>query len=198
MKNKYKFTTDWFTPAIPLFEECTKRLVGKDDVKILEIGTWEGRSATWLLENVLTGKNSKIDLVDDFGGINNIHNADLDVKGVKDRLYNNLKPFAGKYKMYEGNSHDVLRYLNQFSDQYDLIYVDGGHDAFTCLFDAVYSFSMLKKDGYLIFDDYMWNYSKLPDHLTPKIAIDSLISCLKTQMVVKYVGMKTVILRKLV
>ena len=53
LKN-YKFTTDWFTNRIPLWEKILAPLKGKQGIHYLEIGVFEGRSAIWMLENILT------------------------------------------------------------------------------------------------------------------------------------------------
>src|SRR5438105_12002910 len=46
------FSIDWFSQHIPLWEFLVKQhLQGRD--KFLEIGSFEGRSACWLIENAL-------------------------------------------------------------------------------------------------------------------------------------------------
>jgi predicted O-methyltransferase YrrM len=60
-------------------------------------------------------------------------------------------------------------------DLFDLIYVDGSHTAPDVLVDAILGFQLLRKDGVLIFDDYLWSMETSPhaDPLnTPKLAID--------------------------
>jgi len=59
---------------------------------------------------------------------------------------------------------------------FDLIYVDGSHQASDVLADAVLSFHLLKNNGVIIFDDYLWyeNFSYGIDPIrSPKIAIDA-------------------------
>lgn len=191
-----KYSSDWFSEAENVFKKALTGLAGKENLNFLEIGTWEGRSAIWFLDNILTHKTSKISCVDDFGGINNVNNAKIVVDGLRDRLNENLKPYRGKYTVYDGNSRDVLKYLISKGEEYDCVYVDGGHDAYNCLFDGVFSFEMLKVGGYLIFDDYMWNWDRLPSHLTPKVAIDSIMECLRGRIKVIGVGWKTVVIKK--
>lgn len=195
---KPKFTTDWFTQSAPVFEKVLEELKGKPELEFLEIGTWEGRSAIWFLDNILTDKTSKITCIDDFNGIDNINNANIKIEGLRDRLDSNLKPYRGKFEVYDGNSRDVLRVLSEVDNFFDCVYIDGSHSAYDCLFDAVQTFPMVKKGGFIIFDDYMWNWSQLPDHRTPKLAIDSFMSCLKGMVKPEFVGWKTVILRKIV
>lgn len=55
----YKFTEDWFSGNIPLWTEVLAPFKGKPDIHYLEIGVWEGRSAIWVLENILTPYGQK-------------------------------------------------------------------------------------------------------------------------------------------
>jgi hypothetical protein len=59
--------------------------------------------------------------------------------------------------------------------QFDLVYVDGSHRSDAVLADAVMAFGLLKSDGYMIFDDYLWTQS--PDVLDhPKMSIDAFVN----------------------
>ena len=46
---------------------------------------------------------------------------------------------------------------NKYKNYFDLIYVDGAHDYESVIKDASNSFIFLKKDGALIFDDFLKN-----------------------------------------
>src|SRR5206468_651218 len=48
-KKEYVFTQNWFTDRIIYWSELLKEFKGKPDVNYLEIGTFEGRSALWML-----------------------------------------------------------------------------------------------------------------------------------------------------
>lgn len=48
--------------------------------------------------------------------------------------------------------------INKFDDDFfDIIYIDGNHESYYVLEDAVFSFRKLKKNGIIIFDDYRWD-----------------------------------------
>jgi predicted O-methyltransferase YrrM len=70
---------------------------------------------------------------------------------------------------------------------FDFIYIDGSHQAPDVLCDAILSFRLLKKNGVLAFDDYLWQ-EKLPYGIDPircpKPAIDALtnIYCRKIKI----------------
>src|SRR5262245_2089799 len=63
---KYQFTRDWFSHNIECWQRWLAEFNGKPRIRALEIGSFEGRSTTWLLENVLTGETSHIDCIDPF------------------------------------------------------------------------------------------------------------------------------------
>lgn len=74
--------------------------------------------------------------------------------------------------MIKGYSELKLRKLKYNS--FDIIYIDGSHITRNVLTDAVYGWWLLKKDGIIIFDDYLWKLDR-PENQTPKIAIDAFL-----------------------
>ena len=59
---------------------------------------------------------------------------------------------------------------------FDFIFVDGSHQAPDVLYDAILSFKLLKTNGVIAFDDYLWSeitpYGIDPIR-SPKVAIDA-------------------------
>ena len=58
--HSFHFTTDYFSIHHLMWEALFKEVfpVGLE-YNFLEVGSWEGRSTVWLLQNVLTHPNSK-------------------------------------------------------------------------------------------------------------------------------------------
>lgn len=50
LKGKYDFTEDWTDHNLPVWREIIKKLPDKERF-IIEIGSYEGRSAVWFIEN---------------------------------------------------------------------------------------------------------------------------------------------------
>jgi hypothetical protein len=76
--------------------------------------------------------------------------------------------------------------------EFDLIYVDGSHCADAVLADATMAFGLLKKEGYMIFDDYLWNES--PDVLDhPKMSIDAFVNMFSKQIAIGMINYQYVI-----
>lgn len=143
------YTSDWFSVNIRsltnLFKEVDAPLMHG-----LEIGSWEGRSSVWFLENVLTDKDSKLTCIDTWWG-----GPETDYSSRSDsfiRFVYNLKDHINRVDIRRGKSGDILRTLEQ--NKYDFIYVDGAHTSYNTLEDAVLSFRLLKVGGFMIFDDY--------------------------------------------
>jgi hypothetical protein len=53
----YIYTDDYTTRNIESWRDMLYSLAGKPNILALEVGTFEGRSAVWLLENILTELN---------------------------------------------------------------------------------------------------------------------------------------------
>lgn len=176
MDNKYIYTTDWFSYNIPIWERFfnDNNLFGKPYLKCLEIGCFEGRATTYLLDNVLTHPNSSIDVIDTFNGsFNESGMKDLDTNGLLDRFKYNIRNHANKVNILIGKSNNVLRSLDCVPI-YDIIYIDGSHLAYNVLEDAVLCHPLLKQYGLLIFDDYLWIDNK--QNKPPRLAIDAFIN----------------------
>jgi len=158
----YLFSSDWFTYHIRVWEELLTEFKGKAGVRYLEIGVFEGRSAIWMLENILTHPSARLTAVDIFPD------------DLQERFVGNLDKsgFRDKAEIFKGKSQEILRELPLAS--YDLIYIDGSHRAKHVLLDAALSWDLLKEGGLLIFDDYLWNL-EFPADLIPKGSIDTFL-----------------------
>jgi predicted O-methyltransferase YrrM len=158
----YQFSSDWFTYHIPVWEQVLTGFKGKADVRYLEIGVFEGRSAVWMLENILTHPSARLTALDIFPD------------DLQDRFVGNIDKsgFREKVEILKGKSQEKLRELPLGS--YDLIYIDGSHRAKHVFLDAALSWDLLEGGGLLIFDDYLLN-TELPSDLIPKGSIDTFL-----------------------
>lgn len=177
----YTFTVDYTSWLTPIWEQCLAEFKGKEDIKFLEIGSFEGRSTIWFLKNILTHPTSSITCVDDFSryGGEPRFNHNIRISGYSDRVMN-----------IKGRSEEVLRTLNEKS--FDIIYIDGSHYALNVLMDTLLSWLLLKPDGIIIFDDYEWGPERLPLE-RPKTAIDIFLQSFQTQIEVLHEGYQVII-----
>lgn len=140
------FEQDHFSNCIPTWTEFLGKYVDKP-VKALEIGSFEGRSATWLLDNVLTSPHSHITCIDPFGDALGIPSELL-----YSRFLANVSDHIDRVTVLRGSSHSFLKFLPPGT--FDFIYVDGDHSSASVLTDAVLAWSLLKPDGVMVFDDF--------------------------------------------
>jgi hypothetical protein len=142
---QYTFTVNTFTGRIPSWTKLLNEFKGKPGINYLEIGTFEGRSALWVLENVLTHPTSKLTLIDAF--VEN--NYKTFVSNV------NLSGEANKFTILSGFSTHKIREVP--FNSIDLAYIDGSGKGIVMLSDLVNTWNLLKVGGVIICSRYFLN-----------------------------------------
>lgn len=170
-KDNKEYTNDWFDHQLAFFQNFLSQYKDKE-VNFLEIGSWEGRSTCWMLDNILTNTKSKITCIDSWGG--GWEHQDLDMRKVEERFLSNIKENSHKVEVIKSSSKDGLISIQNRKNYYDFIYVDAGHTMLDVIQDGILSFDLLKSEGILAFDDYGWSLDQ-EVHLIPKLGIDSLL-----------------------
>ena len=124
-------------------------------MSILEIGSFEGASACFFLKNF---KNSNIFCVDTWSEnfTEGTTNKNYNFNEVEKKFDQNTSKYNTRVKKFKMTS-DSFFLDNKYKNYFDLIYVDGAHDYKSVIKDALNSFIFLKKDGVLIFDDFLKN-----------------------------------------
>ena len=159
----------------------------------LEIGTFKGDSAEWMLANIFTHPDSQYYCVDWFQGSDEHHLGGVDCSMLERETRDRLKPFEARVHIAKGRSNEVLRSIH--GERFDFVYVDAAHDAMSVLRDAVLAFDLLKPGGVLIFDDYPWDV--MPQPLDrPKIAIDCFIEAYARHLEVIGMGWQVAVKKK--
>ncbi|MEZ5805251.1 MAG: class I SAM-dependent methyltransferase [Rhizobiaceae bacterium] len=160
---RFHFTKDYITPYIPFYKTHLAEFKGRPDVHFLEVGTYEGRTALWFLDNILTHPTSTMTIVDFF-----------EDTGYEPRFDHNraVSGHAGRWEKLKGLSHDVLPTLA--GRTFDAIYIDGGHTADEVYSDAVMCWPLLKVGGVVCFDDYEWRLHR-PVEKRPQQGIDKFL-----------------------
>ena len=183
-----EFTSDWFTHNIPNFEHISKNLIEHLDSidNVLEIGSHEGRSTCWILENMLS-RTGSITCIDPFANYHiNPFTEQIGAQGSEweQRFRRNtaeVKLPTQNLTVRVALSYPTLAQMVVEQRQFDFIYIDGNHCCDNVLADAVMCWSMLKPGGIMLFDDYL--YEDLPDVLDRgKIAIDAFCTCFTRQI----------------
>lgn len=181
----YELTNTWFRDnARPFWE----RLIPELDIGVaLEVGSYEGASACFLVDHVADRAPLTLHCVDTWeGGIEHAPDgtAPADMDAVEQRFHRNVGAAIGAaahpvdLRIHKGRSDECLVRLlaDGAGGSMDFIYIDGSHQAPDVLADAVLAFRLLKVGGHLVFDDYIWSevlpYGQDPIRC-PKPAIDA-------------------------
>ncbi len=186
----YVFTQDWFHWAPAVWQNLLPLLPARKS--FLEIGSFEGRSTVWTVENML----------DDGGTLTCIDpwpSGDLygdEARGTaEDRFDHNVKVLGQRFakrrvEKRKGQSIQVMASLinsHGLEGVYDFIYIDGLHDATGVLSDACLAWPLLKQGGVVVFDDYLWGDPK--DILgRPKLAVDAFLNIFAESADVVHLG----------
>jgi len=187
-ENEYLFSNNWFGTYRAVWDALMPMF---NPSKVLEIGSFEGGSACYMIEKVAAVRPLEIHCVDTWeGGIEHQPDglAPCDMKSVEQRFEHNVRAamLRGQHEVklvvHKGYSDQQLAKLvsEGAEGSFDLVYVDGSHQAPDVLVDAVLGFRLLKVGGLIVFDDYLWSealpYGKDPLRC-PKMAIDAFLGC---------------------
>ena len=180
------FTADWFEKtARPVWDQFIPDLPAG---RVLEVGSYEGASACYLIEQLGARAPLEIHCVDPWEGTANFAGTDVDMSEVEARFRRNTGLLVERSRhpvtleIHKGLSRMVLaRLLTQKGQGYfDLVYIDGSHEAPDVLVDAVLGFALLRRHGIMVFDDYLWRGGDADFNnpaQCPKLAIDAFINC---------------------
>jgi len=158
-----KFTHEYFPDHIKIWKRFLSPYKGLKDINYLEVGVFEGQSAFWIKENILTHKSCKLNLVDYFHPLYE-----------KQFLENLSEVNSENIILHKGQSSEKLRSFKPH--QFDIIYIDGGHIAKDIFIDLALAWTLLKFEGTLIIDDYPLLKDKAPIHMRPGAVIDCFIT----------------------
>ena len=175
MQTKYP---NWFEmTAKENFESQLMPLAGKLGLRFLQIGAFTGNASVWLIDNVLTQKNSILEDVDTWSGSDEDEHKEMDWLDVE-RTYDSRIAFRPNVIKYKMDSREFLRSIEE--PTFDFIYIDGDHTAEGVLQDAVLSWRLLKPGGIMAFDDYLWEDPRGIE-FQPGWSIDTFVGAVKDE-----------------
>ena len=161
------YSTRWFdgnaVEWMRIFREehlCDKR------IRVLEIGSWEGRSTTFLLHHLPLAEVTAVDTWQ--GG--HEHAGDSRLARIEELFDANVARFGARLTKIKSTSAEYFR-MHAPSTLFDLVYVDGSHHAEDVMVDASEGFARLGTGGIIIFDDYLWDRPTDPS-AKPAVAIN--------------------------
>lgn len=177
-----KFSVDWFSHNIPNFQGIVNYYQQNNwpVESVLEIGSYEGRSTCWMLENMIADTGS-ITCVDPFIPHDPVpfsfskFASNAATESVLRANTDEVKKSGQTVDIIVDRSFKALAQKIVDQEQYDFIYVDGSHCADVVLMDACMAFPLLKSGGIMLFDDYLWDHPE--DHLDRcKMSVDAFVN----------------------
>jgi predicted O-methyltransferase YrrM len=176
-----RFDDDWTSWHFP---NWMKLLASYRDhpARVLEIGSWQGRSAIFFL-NFLP--RARLTCIDTFAGGQEHREAAARsakearaLKLLERRFDANVRGLAARIRKMKAMSGDALAQLGVEKRRFDIAYIDGGHRAVEVYADAVMTWPLMKRGGIVIFDDYLW--PKTPARLDhPRPGIDAFLNAIE-------------------
>jgi predicted O-methyltransferase YrrM len=167
------FSTDWTSYHFAVWNRVFTPL-RDEQIRILEIGSWEGRSTIFFLNFF---RRSTIACIDTFVG-NTRERAYrtgrmADQKSsIEQRYDRNVARFSARIEKIKSESQPALEHLEAQDRKFDLAYIDGSHMRDDVTADSVGVWRLLASGGIIIWDDYVFGLD-LPPEEQPKPAIDS-------------------------
>lgn len=178
----YQFTNNWFDAAAkPVWSTLIPQL---NPTRLLEIGSYEGASSCFLIQTLGAHKPIELHCVDTWEGGIEHQDGGVNMHSVEQRFQHNTSLAITQSKntiqlvTHKGMSDMTLAKLLAEGKMgyFDFIYIDGSHQAPDVLCDAIMSFKLLRNNGVMVFDDYLWQET-LPNGTDPircpKPAIDA-------------------------
>ncbi len=144
------FNEKWFCNNLNFLSNYFKDI--KNVKNILEIGSYEGRSAIFFLKNF---NDSNITCVDTWSGSEEHDQINFQLIEKNFDLNTSYYQSNNQLTKYKITSNEFFKknHLN-----FDLIYLDGDHSSDQVKIDLINSWNALKSGGFLVLDDYMWWY----------------------------------------
>ena len=176
-----KFTHDFFSPNTYDWSNILREY---KNIKFnyLEIGSFEGISALYILENFSKAELFCVDpwlqLTPNSGTSEGYEH--LKMSEVENNFDNNLFFFNKRYKKCKIKSDN---FFLKNKVEFDVIYIDGSHIAKDVLNDCKSSWKVLKKNGIMLLDDYFWqNYQEIEKN--PATAINEFLNTIPNKFII--------------
>jgi len=147
-----------------------KEMIGQP-ITVLEIGSFEGMSTVWMLENLLTHPESKILCLDPFEANPEFYRGT--VGNYLGAFQENVAPFKEKVIIIQKRSQLAKQDLEPYRGKLSLAYIDGSHECQDVFYDALLCAYLVKPGGLIIFDDIPFDgVRKAVDDFIPQCSSD--------------------------
>jgi hypothetical protein len=182
------FTRDWITDKTPAWRDhVVPRISGLSGAKWIEVGSYQGRSALWTLDNVLLGPGSLLYCVDIFeprqAGLERWGDPQTDYVEIFDALVG-CRPNVVKLK---GRSRNVLPVLQ--GTRFCGAYVDADHCEDSVRADLRLLWPLLIPGAVCVLDDYGF------DDPGTRIVVDEILANRRESAQLLHKGFQVILLK---
>ncbi len=139
---------------------------------IMLIGVFECADLLWIAQNLLRHPNSRAVGIDSWPPTRKIDQEGMNA--VRDRARKNIKLFSGQVQLIRGMSQNIIpamidqptkvRGKEIKAGEWDLIIIDGDHNADPVCEDAKNAMQIIRPGGWILFDDVR-NRGRKADHV---------------------------------
>ena len=183
VSESYIFTTsqDWFSHNIPIWEPYIDDLLSTLPLgrapRALEVGSWEGRSAVYILTKICNTSDSLLVCIDHFDLLRTVAGRERHAKVV-----HNLTLTGSPFRILDEFSiPGLMTILNEeaLANQdggFDFVYIDGSHEADDTFLDAELAWRLTRPGGLIILDDYRWDREPASSMHHPARGIDAFMT----------------------
>jgi predicted O-methyltransferase YrrM len=154
------YTTDWTTGNFTRWRRMLAPWRG-EPLRILEVGSWEGRSAVFFLNFFPRSTIVCIDAFNEFAE-------------VEERFDRNLAPFGARAEKIKSVSFPALERLQAQGRMFDLVYIDAHHFFEPVKQNSIRAWPLTQAGSVIIWDDYGWGRTH-PENERAKGAIDEFL-----------------------
>jgi tetratricopeptide (TPR) repeat protein len=153
----------YFLDILQYFNQTYPKVLSKEKINILEIGTYTGISLINIINSVPNSVGIGVDMWSSYNENNLLEN--MDSLGVEKSFYKNISTVGLENRItgIKSDSTDALTQFLKVGSTFDFIYVDGSHLLLDCYSDLVLAWIILEKSGILAIDDYTYKYDSMLD-----------------------------------
>jgi predicted O-methyltransferase YrrM len=182
---RVNFSNDWFDQSAKTTWDILIPLIKPK--KILEVGSYEGRSICYLIEKLGNEQDLEIFAIDTWEGGSDKLSKNLlganPMNQIYEKFLENTRAAISKVSKkielkisIKRSDEELGRFLSAgFREQLDFVYIDGSHETTDVLLDCCFGFQLLKPGGYMAMDDYLWAVGEGSQY-RPKLAIDAFLN----------------------
>jgi broad specificity phosphatase PhoE/predicted O-methyltransferase YrrM len=180
----------WDRLILPKMIDQKSKTNGK--LSMLELGSWEGASASWLLTNGCNSHaESSLVCVDHYDMLR----TPAGIQRAEKFQHNmRLTGLWHKVQLIVNFTVPALHQLLQQKREWDFVYVDASHEAADTLLDAMLAWKGVKKGGLLVFDDYEWPTEQVGP-LHPKPGIDAFLQIYAHELEILHRGYQIIVVK---